>query len=196
MQEGRTAALPCELSESFEERGGDPCETLPPCLLCALFQPQRTLGACLRACRIWFSTRLCLSRLYEQLWHTGCRCTLQGGRVLKSWAKAPGVTEQTKCDNAVAAVRKAIAASDKLSKLKIKVEAQGSYYNRTNVREDSDVDVRVQCSDSFFFELPNGLTNVDCGFVVPGPVNYATFKNDVGAALASHFKSLVWEICG
>jgi len=77
----------------------------------------------------------------------------------------------------------------KLSKLTIKVEPQGSYHNQTNVREDSDVDVRVECSDSFFFELPKGLTNVDCGFIVPGPVNYAIFKNDVEAALTSYFKN-------
>ena len=108
---------------------------------------------------------------------------------LKSWARAPGTTEQQKCENAVTAVRKAIAASEKLSKLTITIEPQGSYHNQTNFREDSDVDVRVECSDSFFFELPEGLTNVDCGFVVPGPVNYAIFKNDVEAALKSYFKN-------
>ena len=58
----------------------------------------------------------------------------------KSWAKAPGQTEQTTCDNAVTAVRKAINANATLSKHNIKVFAQGSYCNRTNVREDSDVD--------------------------------------------------------
>jgi len=106
----------------------------------------------------------------------------------KSWAKAPGETEQTTCDNAVTAVRKAIAASDKLSKLSINVFAQGSYCNRTNVREDSDVDVCVRCSDSFFYYLPPELTPANCGFVVPGPVNYTTYKNDVGAALTAYFK--------
>jgi len=108
---------------------------------------------------------------------------------LQSWAKAPGQTEQTKCDNAVTAVRKAINASADLSKLNIDVFAQGSYRNRTNVREDSDVDVCVRCTDSFFFDLPEGLTNVDCNFVVPGPVNYSSFKNDVGSALTSYFKN-------
>jgi len=108
---------------------------------------------------------------------------------LKSWAKAPGQTELDKCDNAVSAVRKAIDASERLSKLSIGVFAQGSYCNRTNVREDSDVDVCVRCTDSFFYELPNGMTNVDCGFTIPGPINYATFKNDVGAALTSYFEN-------
>jgi hypothetical protein len=108
---------------------------------------------------------------------------------LKSWAKAPGQTELDKCDNAVSAVRKAIDANENLSKLSIKVFAQGSYCNRTNVREDSDVDVCVRCSDSFFYYLPPELTNADCGFAVPGPVNYATYKNDVGVALTSYFKN-------
>jgi len=107
---------------------------------------------------------------------------------LKSWAKAPGQTEQTKCDNAVTAVRKAIAASDKLSKLSIKVFAQGSYCNRTNVREDSDVDVCVRCSDNFFYYMPPDLTPANCGFSVPGPVQYPTYKNEVGAALTAYFK--------
>ena len=107
---------------------------------------------------------------------------------LESWAKAPGQTELDKCDNAVAAVRKALGASEKLSKLSIDVFAQGSYCNRTNVREDSDVDVCVRCTNSFFYDLPQGVTPADCGFVVPGPVNYATFKNDVGLALTAYFK--------
>ena len=69
---------------------------------------------------------------------------------LKSWAKAPGQTEFDKCDNAVSAVRKAINANASLSKHNIKVFAQGSYSNRTSVREDSDVDVCVCCTDSVF----------------------------------------------
>jgi hypothetical protein len=107
---------------------------------------------------------------------------------LKSWAKAPGQTELDKCDNAVTAVRKSLAASSALSKLSIKVFAQGSYCNRTNVREDSDVDVCLRCSDTFFYYLPPELSPQLAGFVVPGPVNYATYKNDVGAALTAYFK--------
>ena len=54
-------------------------------------------------------------------------------------AKAPGVTKQMKCDNAVTAIRKAKEASAALSKHNIRVFAQGSYCNRTNVREDMGV---------------------------------------------------------
>jgi hypothetical protein len=105
----------------------------------------------------------------------------------QSWAKAPGQTEQTKCDNAVTAIRKAIDASAALAKRNIRVFAQGSYCNRTNVRQDSDVDVCVLCSDSFFYDLPAGKTNSDFAFSTPAAYGYTQFKNDVGAALTSYF---------
>jgi hypothetical protein len=104
----------------------------------------------------------------------------------QSWAKAPGQTEQTKCDNAVTAIRKAIDASAALAKRNIRVFAQGSYCNRTNVRQDSDVDVCVLCTDSFFYELPTAITTGDFN-ISPAAYGYAQFKNDVGAALGSYF---------
>jgi hypothetical protein len=109
---------------------------------------------------------------------------------LKSWAKAPSQTELDKCDNAVTAIRKAINANAALAKHGngIKAFAQGSYYNRTNVREDSDVDVCVLCTDSVFCDYPEGMKDSDFG-ITPADYPYATFKNDVGAALAAHFKN-------
>jgi len=108
---------------------------------------------------------------------------------LKSWAKAPGQTEQATCDNAVTAVRKAINASGTLSKHTIKVLAQGSYCNRTNVREDSDVDVCVCCSDSLMCDYPEGMKNTDFNLSSPADYSYSSFQNDVGSALASYFKN-------
>jgi predicted nucleotidyltransferase len=68
---------------------------------------------------------------------------------------------QTKCDNAVRAVRKAIDCSDKLNIRSIEVFAQGSYANRTNVRKDSDIDICVLCIDTFFpdYSMSQGLNN-------------------------------------
>ena len=105
----------------------------------------------------------------------------------QSWAKAPGETEQTKCDNAVRAVRKAIDASSTLKSRSIRVFAQGSYCNRTNVRTDSDVDICVLCDNSIFFNLPDGMTSGDFGIATPADYTYSTFKNDVEAALRSYF---------
>jgi hypothetical protein len=102
-----------------------------------------------------------------------------------SWARPLGETEQKRCDNAVTAVRKAIDASSDLKGRSIRVFAQGSYCNRTNVRQDSDVDVCVLCSDSLFSNLPDGLTDADVG-LSPATYVYSKFKNDVGAALTSY----------
>jgi predicted nucleotidyltransferase len=105
-----------------------------------------------------------------------------------SWGAAPGTTEQTKCDNAERAVRKAICASEKLSSKSIDVFTQGSYANRTNVRQDSDVDICVMYKDAFFpdYSMSEGLNDAALGYS-DGTYPYAEFKNDVEDALVSYF---------
>jgi predicted nucleotidyltransferase len=106
-----------------------------------------------------------------------------------SWGAPPGTTEQTKCENAERAVRKAIDASTKLSGKPIEVFTQGSYANRTNVREDSDVDICVLYTGAFFddYSMSQGLDRAAMGYG-NGTYPYADFKNDVEAALVSYFK--------
>jgi predicted nucleotidyltransferase len=105
-----------------------------------------------------------------------------------SWGAAPAATEQTKCDNAERAVRKAISASTKLSWKDITIFTQGSYANRTNVRQDSDVDVCVLYTGAFFsdYSMSEGLSSSVLGFA-DGDYPYSEFKNDVEAALVSYF---------
>jgi predicted nucleotidyltransferase len=105
-----------------------------------------------------------------------------------SWGAAPGVTEQTKCENAERAVKKAIDASAKLSTKSIEVFVQGSYANRTNVRQDSDVDICVLYTGAFFhdYSMSQGLSDAALGFT-DGTYPYRDFKNDVEAALRSYF---------
>ncbi len=103
----------------------------------------------------------------------------------RSWGKAPGTTEQTKCENAETAIRKAIAADSTLSNKNVTVSAQGSYCNRTNVRLDSDVDICVLSTDTFFYSLPAGMTQADFG-IVAASYNYPEYKNDVEHALVSY----------
>lgn len=93
-------------------------------------------------------------------------------------------------ENAERAVRKAIDASAKLSAKSIDVFTQGSYANRTNVRQDSDVDVCVLYTGEFIpdYSLSAGLSNSVLGFSA-GTYSYVEFKNDVGAALVSYFDS-------
>lgn len=108
--------------------------------------------------------------------------------VFRTWGCAPSATEKTKCENAERAIRKAIDANDKLSACTIEVFAQGSYANRTNVRQDSDVDICILCKDVFFtdYTLSEGMNDAVLKYV-PASYSYSDFKNDVHAALKSYF---------
>ena len=107
----------------------------------------------------------------------------------QSWGQAPGVTEQAKCENAERAIRKGIGASSTLSGRNIKVFAQGSYRNRTNAPGDSDVDVCILCTDTMYFNLPEGMTAGQFGLTTPADYRYDTFKKDVEGALVNYFGS-------
>ncbi len=61
------------------------------------------------------------------------------------WARPPGKNEDERCENAIKAIRNAIDKSDKLKDHSLKVFPHGSYRNRVNVRQDSDVDVGPCC---------------------------------------------------
>ena len=104
----------------------------------------------------------------------------------RSWAKPPAKTEQDRCDNAVSAIRNAIKASDKLGARGISVFAQGSYRNNTNVRKDSDVDIGILCTDTFFLDLPEGTTRETFG-ILPATYAYEQYKNDIEEALVDYF---------
>lgn len=104
----------------------------------------------------------------------------------RQWAKPPGKTEQDKCTNAENAIKKAIAQSQALARRNVRVFAQGSYANNTNVRQESDVDVAVVCSDTFYFDLPEGATR-ETYRIEPATYDYPEFKNDVEAALVAYF---------
>src|SRR5690349_8220632 len=71
----------------------------------------------------------------------GIKLSRDWNATFSSWSAPPSATEQAKCENAERAVRKAIDASSKLAPHTIEVFTQGSYANRTNVRQDSDVDI-------------------------------------------------------
>lgn len=104
----------------------------------------------------------------------------------RDWAKPPGKTEGDRCDNAVSAIHNAIKASEKLQARGVSVFAQGSYRNNTNVRKDSDVDIGILCTDTFFYDLPEGTTREAFG-IAPATYNYEQFKNEVEEALVKHF---------
>lgn len=102
------------------------------------------------------------------------------------WAQGPSQTEQEKCDRAVDAIRKAIAADAKLRLKDVITFAQGSYRNRTNIRLESDVDVCVCCRNTFFEDYPQGTTRETFGNA-PATYLYPEFKSDVETALVNYF---------
>ena len=106
-----------------------------------------------------------------------------------AWAGPPSDTEQTKCDNAERAVRNAIKANAKLKDLSIEVFSQGSYANRTNVRQESDVDICILYTGAYYpdYSQSVGLTSAMLGHK-DSTYPYATFKNDVEAALVAFFE--------
>lgn len=106
-----------------------------------------------------------------------------------SWSGSPSQAETDRMNNAETAVKKAIAASDAFNGRNIRVFAQGSYRNRVNVRSDSDVDIAVLCTDTFFWEGgPPGATLEMLGYG-PGTYEYSDFRRDVGNALKSYFSN-------
>lgn len=105
---------------------------------------------------------------------------------LTNWSKGPADTESAKCENAETAVRKAIDADDSLARLDISVFAQGSYKARTNVRQDSDVDVCVRYNSTFFPDYPDGKTKESFGNI-DGAMKFADFKDMVETALRDYF---------
>ena len=103
-----------------------------------------------------------------------------------SWSQGPGKTEADKCDNAETAVRKAIAADEKLSNMDVSVLKQGSYNARTNVRQDSDVDICIRHNGLFFPDYPKGTTRETFGNVA-GTLPFSDFKDMVEKALKGYF---------
>lgn len=105
-----------------------------------------------------------------------------------AWGKGPGTTEQSKCENAETAIRKAIAAHDELAAMDLTVFAQGSYRNKTNVKQDSDVDICVRLNTTFFPEYPKGKKKEDFGNS-DGSITFSRYKNLIGEALNAYFGS-------
>lgn len=105
----------------------------------------------------------------------------------RDWEKPPSKSEEDHCNNTVSAIRNAIKASDKLRARGVSVFAQGSYRNNTNVRKDSDVDIEILCTDTYFFDLPEGA-NSETFEIIPATYYYEQYKNEVEEALVSYFR--------
>ena len=108
------------------------------------------------------------------------------GNTFASWAKGPQAAETERSENSIRAIREAIAKSDDLNHRDIEVFLQGSYRNRVNVRQNSDVDVGILCHEAFYYDLPANYSAEYFNFY-PATYHYHWFKDEVEAALVHHF---------
>jgi hypothetical protein len=68
----------------------------------------------------------------------------------------------------------------------IQIFPQGSYHNRVNVRQDSDVDIAVRYDGIFLYTIPPGMEPAQFGITRVFD-RYGAFKNDVQEALIDYF---------
>src|SRR4051812_14840785 len=90
---------------------------------------------------------------------------------LQAWIKPASETEDDKRRRTEEAIREAIRESSIPDSL-VHVFAKGSYANNTNVRADSDVDIAVEWTGSFWFTQRGDVEHVapgDLGIVQPAP---------------------------
>lgn len=107
-----------------------------------------------------------------------------------SWANGPSKTEEERIQNVERQIRQAIAASDKLKNRDIRVFVQGSYRNRVNVRQDSDIDMGVVCYDTFFPEYnDDNIKNEVKKNFSDSSYDYHTFKTELYECLVAKFGS-------
>ena len=104
----------------------------------------------------------------------------------EAWASPLSDTADQMCQNAESVIGRAIEVDPVLSRVNLRIFAQGSYKANTNVREDSDVDICVCHKDTFFYDLPVGASIGNAG-IGPAGVSFADFKNQVGTALHNRF---------
>lgn len=108
--------------------------------------------------------------------------------IFQTWAGPSSDTETTKCENAERMIKDAIRASDELSTRDVRVFAQGSYRNNTNVKRQSDVDICV-CNMSVFFSnfsMAKGFDRDDVG-LSDSDYTFMQFRSEVEAALVAKF---------
>jgi hypothetical protein len=108
--------------------------------------------------------------------------------LFKSWGGAPSQTERQKMDNAESAIRKAINANFTLSKMDISVIPQGSYRAKTNVKQDSDVDVCICLNSIFFPHYPEGKSKEYYGNI-DGSISFNQYRDLIEKALKDYFSS-------
>lgn len=108
-------------------------------------------------------------------------------QTIRKWTKPSSDTECGKQTNAERMISEAIREYEPLKSRNIKIIAQGSYRNNTNVKTESDVDICVCCMDPFFDDYSAADYSRSETGVVSVTYTYAELKNDVHKALVNKF---------
>ena len=110
---------------------------------------------------------------------------------LSRWAKAPSETDESKCQNAVSKITEVI--KNKFGN-DVSIFLQGSYRNRTNVKQDSDVDI-VVLHEGYYFSDVGGLSEPDKTAYwkdfVGSDYTFSQFKSDIHNLLVNTFGTAV-----
>lgn len=106
---------------------------------------------------------------------------------INRWANPPSDTESEKCTNAISQITDTLR--DHFGN-KISFVRQGSHYNRTNIKLDSDVDIAVVHSDTYFSGT-SGMSEADKRLHdskrIPPSYSYEQFKKEVSEVLQEKF---------
>jgi hypothetical protein len=107
---------------------------------------------------------------------------------LLAWIGPSSLTERDKQERTERMIREAISAHAGLSGCPLSIFAKGSYPNNTNVRQDSDVDIAVECTDLYFFdeEVP-GCRPTGSGVSYAGAWTPTRLRGELTAALRARF---------
>ena len=103
-----------------------------------------------------------------------------------TWAKPLSDTEDEKCQRAQSAIESALGVDADLSRWNLGIYTQGSYRANTNVRHDSDVDIRVQYSNMFFPSFPVGITKESLG-IITVKFDFYDYRSKIRQALYNKF---------
>lgn len=108
-------------------------------------------------------------------------------QTFRNWSKPSSDTEGDKQDNAYRMVSDAVSEYEPLDAHRIRVIAQGSYRNNTNVRQESDVDICVCCTEVIFDDYSFADYGRTEAGIIASPYAYSQFKSEVQAALEAKF---------
>ena len=107
-------------------------------------------------------------------------------KTLSSWTSPISYSEEERVQNTINMIKGAIDSSEDLKGLDIEIFAQGSYANNTNVKQNSDIDICVMLTSTFYGNYLDGMTYKDYGFS-SGSISYERYKTLVLNALIAKF---------